>query len=160
MSYLILRYREEGILEAVINMIKETPVKKGHHRLEKGLVVTTNGYWASHFDFGVRIRSSSLLGISRAADIVVNVLLPFVFAWGKVTSQPEVGEKALALYRHYPRLIVNSVERHMSNQLGLDSSLVNSAQRQQGLIHIYNSLCIQGRCDCCPLTQLEAGNYI
>jgi len=39
----------------------------------------------------------------------------------------------------------------MKNQLGLDSRLVNSAQRQQGLIHIYNSLCTQGRCDSCPL---------
>ncbi|MCL0091529.1 hypothetical protein M1N57_01505 [Dehalococcoidales bacterium] len=33
-----------------------------------------------------------------------------------------------------PGWIANSVERYMSNQLGRDSSLVNSAQRQQGLI--------------------------
>ena len=153
MSYLILRYKEKGILEQVVNMIKETPVNKGHHRLENGLVVTTNGYWASHFDFGFscRIKNPTLLGIRRAADIVVNVLLPFTFAWGKVNSQPELGKKAVDLYCRYPRLVVNTVERHMTNQLRLDTSLVNSAQRQQGLIHIYNTLCTQGRCNCCPL---------
>jgi len=157
MSYLILRYKEKGILDEVVNMIKEIPVNKAHLRLEKGLVVTTNGYWASHFDFGFscRIKNPTLLGIRRAADIVVNVLLPFAFAWGTVNSQPELGKKAFDLYCTYPRLIINTVERHMTNQLGLDSSLVNSAQRQQGLIHIYNSLCIQGKCGGCWL-----GNYL
>jgi hypothetical protein len=162
MSYLILRYRGKGIFEELINLVKEVPTSQGYHRLEKGLVVTTNGYWASHFDFGSgsRIRNQSLIGSRRADDIVVNVLLPFTLAWSKVASQPELERKALDLYRHYPKLAVNSVERHMSNQLGLSSNLVDSAQRQQGLIHIYNTLCTQGKCNCCPLSQLEVGNHV
>ena len=154
MSYLILRYREKGIVEGIINMVKEVAVSKSHNRLEKGLLVTTNGYWASHFDFGLasRIRVPALLGSRRAADITINVLLPFTFAWGKLTSQPELEKKALDLYRHYPKLAVNTIERHMKNQLGVSSNLVNSAQRQQGLIHTYNTLCTQGRCNCCPLS--------
>ena len=162
MSYLILRYREKGIFDGVINMIKEVSVSKSPYRLEKGLLVTTNGYWASHFDFGLasRIRNPTLLGSRRAADITINVLLPFTFAWSKLTSQPELEKKTLDLYRHYPKLAVNTIERHMKDQLGVSSSLVNSAQRQQGLIHIYNTLCTQGRCNCCPLSQLEAGNHV
>ncbi len=157
MSYLILRYRERGILEEIVNMIEEVPVSKGHHRLEKELMVTTNGYWARRLDFGVGSKSinPTLLGSSRAADIAVNVLLPFTLAWSRVTAQPELERKASDLYHSYPRLAVNSVERHMRHQLGLSNSMVNSARRQQGLIHIYNSLCIQGSCNSCPLG--EAG---
>jgi len=131
-SYLIVRYREKGIPEEV---------------------VITNDYWASHFDFGSgsRIGIPALLGGSRAADIVINVLLPFTFAWGKFTSQPELTRKVLDLYCWYPRLVVNTLEKHMRNQLGLGSHLVNSARRQQGLIHIYKTLCSQGKCHCCPL---------
>ncbi len=153
MSYLILRYREKGILKAIINMVNEVPVNKGYRRLEKGLLVTTNGYWASHFDFGSanRISSPTLLGSWRAADIIVNVLLPFTLAWSRLNSQPELEMKVFDLYRCYPRLAVNTVERHMRNQLGLSSCLVNTAQRQQGLIHIYNTLCTQGNCNSCPL---------
>ena len=153
MSHLILRYRGRGIFEELVNLVKEVPVSQGYHRLEKGLVVTTNGYWASHSDFDSdsRLRNQSLVGSRRAADIVVNVLLSFTLAWSRVNSQPELKRKALDLYHRYPKLAVNSVERHMSHQLGLSSKLVNSAQRQQGLIHIYNSLCTQGRCHCCPL---------
>jgi len=162
MSYLILRYRERGILEGVINMVKEAPVNKRHYRLENGLLVTTSGYWASHFDFGLgsRIKNPTLLGARRAADIVVNVILPFTFAWSRLASQPELENKALNLYYSYPRLVANAVERHMSHQLGVNSDLVNSARRQQGLIHIYNTLCTQGKCSYCRLSQLEAGHHI
>jgi len=162
MSYLILRYRERGIVEEVVDMIKETPMSGGYLRLEKGFEVTVDGYWASHFDFGLDCKSDNptLLGRWRAADIAVNVLLPFTLAWSKLNSQPGVEEKVLELYHSYPRLAANTVERHMIKQLGLNSSLVNSAQRQQGLIHIYNTLCSQGRCHCCRLSQLEAGHDI
>ncbi len=156
MSYLVLRYRQKGVFEEVVNMVNEVPVNKGHHRLEKGLLVTTNGYWASHFDFGSgnRLRNPTLLGSRRAADIIVNVLLPFTFAWSRLTSQSELERKGFDLYRCYPRLAVNAVERHMMNQLGLSNRLVNSAQRQQGLIHIYNALCTQGRCSQCQLGKI------
>jgi len=161
MSYLVLRCREEGIFNAVVNMVKEVPLSEGHRRLEEGLQVTTNGYWANHFDFGSGSRAEIpiLLGANRVADIVVNVILPFTFAWGKFTAQPELERKAFDLYRRYPKLGVNTVERHMRDQLGLDSSLVNSARRQQGLIHIYNTLCTQGRCDSCPLKQSPSYIY-
>lgn len=162
MSYLILRYRGKGILEELVSLVREVPASRGCQKLEKGLLVTTSGYWASHFDFGSgnRIRSPTLLGSGRAADITVNVLLPFTLAWSQFTSQLELEKKAFDLYRRHPKLAVNSVERHMAAQLGLSRSLINSAQRQQGLIHIYNTLCIQGKCKDCWLSQLEAGNHV
>ena len=154
MSHLVLRYRRRSILEEIVDIIRETSLNKGYRRLEAALIVITNGYWAGHFDFGSssRIENPSLLGRSRAADIVVNVLLPFISVWGKLNSQPDLTRQAFAFYHDYPKLSVNTVEQHMIRQVGLDGNLVNSAQRQQGLIHIYNTLCTQGRCDCCPLS--------
>ena len=136
-------------------MVKEAPLKEGYHQLEKGILVTTDDYWASHFDFnlGNHIKSPTLLGTERADDIIVNIILPFTFAWGKFTSQPELVRKALSLYYGYPKLGINAVERHMNNQLGLTNNLSIPAQRQQGLIHIYKTLCTQGKCNCCRLNQ-------
>jgi hypothetical protein len=162
MAYLIVRYRQQGIFDEVVNMLKKAAFSQSPYILEKGLVVTGSGYWSSHFDFGSgsRIKNPTLLGSSRASIIAVNVLLPFIVAWSRLTTQPEFESKAFDLYHRYPKLVVNSIEKHMTNQLKLSSSLVNSARRQQGLIHIYNTLCIQGRCNCCPLSQPEAGNHI
>ncbi|MFC2000995.1 DUF2851 family protein [Chloroflexota bacterium] len=152
-SYLTLRYREKGILEEAVNKLRETPVYAGHHELEKLLMVSTDGYWTSHLDLGsaTKLRIPTLIGSGRAADILVNVLLPFALAWVKLNSQPELARKVLDFYHHYPRLVANTIEKHMRNQLGIGSNLVNSAQRQQGLIHIYQTLCSQGKCHCCPL---------
>jgi len=162
MSYLILRYQKRGTVAEVVDIIKGTPVSGGYLRLEQGVIVTADGYWASHFDFGPDCRTDNptLLGRWRAADIAVNVLLPFALTWGKLNCQPEVERKAVDLYRGYPRLAANTLERHMIKQLRLNRSLVNSAQRQQGLIHIYNTLCSQGRCNCCQLSQPEAGDHV
>jgi len=153
MSYLILRHREKGIFEEVMNKIREATSSQKPHCLEQMLQVTAEGYWVDHFDFGgsSRLRLPTLLGSPRAANIIINVLLPFTFAWSRLTSPPEISGKALDLYRHYPGLIANTVERHMSQQFGLSHNLVNSARRQQGLIHIYNTLCSQGKCHDCPL---------
>jgi len=161
-SYLILRYRDRGIFEELVNVVKEVPISRGYHGLEDALLVTASGYWGDHSDSGSRgsVGSLTLLGSGRAAEIIVNVLLPFTFAWSRFSSQPELERKALDLYRRYPRLAVNSVERHMTKQLGLSSGWVDSAQRQQGLIHIYKNLCTEGRCDDCSLSQPKAGHHI
>ncbi len=157
MSYLLLRYREEGVVVGMVELVKAASLCQAYARLENGLIINTGGYRASHFDFGggIKIRNQTLLGSRRAADIAVNVILPFIVAWGQFTSQPELVEKSLNLYHYYPGLAENSVERHMRRQLRLSSSLVNSARRRQGLIHIYRTLCTQGRCDCCPLSQFD-----
>ena len=156
MSYLLLRYRERGILKELVGLVKKAPVNRDFHTFENELLVKAKGYWASHFDFGSgsTARSPTLLGRERAAGIIINVVLPFTFAWSQFASQPELKKKAFDLYRSYPKLAVNSLERHMMAQLRLSGSLVNSAQRQQGLIHIYNTLCTQGKCNCCPLSCL------
>ncbi len=152
MSYLLLRYREKGIFELVKRLRQET-AEAGCGRLARTLQVAADGYWARYLDFGLPGQTGipALIGSGRAADIVVNVILPFTVAWSEVNSYQELARKALEIYRHYPRLAENTLERHMRNQLGINRYLVSSAQRQQGLIHIYRTMCSQGRCQECPL---------
>ncbi|MBI2860844.1 MAG: DUF2851 family protein [Chloroflexi bacterium] len=133
MTHLVQRYRQTGMLAALMDMVwQDRP------RLEEGLIVAPDGH-------------PSLLGRARAADIVINVLLPFACAWGGMSRRPGLAERAVERYRRYPRLAANAIERHMCRQLGLTARAVSSARRQQGLIHIYKTLCSQGRCHRCPL---------
>ena len=158
MSYLVRHYGAKKLLEEAVSqaIASEEP-----RELEKILLITTNGYWANHFDFGFASRMGipTLLGSSRASEITVNVLLPFVFTWGEFTSQPELTGKAFKFYCGYPRLSVNTLEKHMSKQFGLNSDSVDSARRQQGLIHIYKKLCSQGKCHRCPLRRGEPARF-
>ncbi|UCB43575.1 MAG: DUF2851 family protein [Dehalococcoidales bacterium] len=154
MSYLVTRYRNEGLMSGLCSNCAGFFVScRDWHRLEEGLIVTADGYWACHFDFGVdnQTASPTILGKGRASDIIVNVLLPFTYAWSKSDGRPELAIAVRDIYRQYPKLSDNALVRHMMSQLGIGRRIVNSARRQQGLLHIYQTLCTQGCCDRCCL---------
>jgi hypothetical protein len=155
MSYLLSRYRRGGLLAGLVREFEETPLDGGRSGLEEALLVAAEGYWGRHLDFGVpRSRAvPALLGVNRAGVIVVNVLLPFAVAFGETGADPGLVEKAMEMYHRHPVLPVNTLERHMSRQLGIGRYMVNTARRQQGLIYIFKTYCSQGRCGECPITQ-------
>jgi len=152
-SYLLLRHRQEGLLEEILNLIREIEIDQAYCALEGAMMVMSSGYWETHYDFDCYCRdiAPALIGNDRAAAIAVNVILPFAYAWGICNAQLELVAKSMAIFTTYPKLGTNAIERHMSRQLGRSSVPINWAQRQQGLIHIYKTLCTQGKCAVCPL---------
>jgi hypothetical protein len=161
-SYLLERYCAGKLLARILQLVKEASLPNGHQALENGLTVAGDGYWQDHFDFGVRsktnpvlntgrIKYGALLGNSKAGEIVVNVILPFAFSWGKLADEPGLMKKAMGLYNSYPQLAENEITRHMAKQLGLEELFDFTACHQQGLIHIFRNYCREGRCIECPL---------
>jgi hypothetical protein len=153
LSYLLERYYGENLLAGILQLVKEAHLPNGHHALENGLTVASNGYWRDHFDFDVRSKTkiSALLGNSKAGEIAVNVVLPFAFSWGKMFNEPELMKKAMELYNSYPKLAENEITRHMTNQLCFEEPCDFTACHQQGLIHVFRNYCREGRCSECPL---------
>ncbi|HET6478389.1 MAG TPA: DUF2851 family protein, partial [Dehalococcoidales bacterium] len=141
------------ILAEIINLISEIKIDQAYRALEAAMMVTASGYWKTHYDFGSYSRNiaPALIGSSRAAAIVINVILPFAYAWSILSRQPELAARCQAIFTTYPKPGANAIERHMSKQLGRSRVPINSAPRQQGLIHIYKTLCTQGKCSVCPL---------
>jgi len=152
MSGLLCRYRQQGILNGLKSALEGTAADGGRS-LEESLSVGADGYWGRYLDFALRVRGTApaLLGRERAAEIIVNVLLPFYAAYARASSQPLLGEKAVAIFNRYRAPAENSLEKHMRRQLGLPPDTVATARRRQGLIHIYKTLCTQGKCGVCPL---------
>ena len=96
----------------------------------------------------------ALIGQGRAREIAINIALPFVFAWAGAGSQVSLAEQALWLYRIYPRSGENEITRGLTKLLGSKSSaLVDSARRQQGLLHLDKTFCRPRRCADCPLAR-------
>ena len=137
-GHLFHRYLDRGLLNGVLDLVSEAKPGKGATTIEEGLVIP---------DF---------LGQGRAREIAVNVILPFSFAWTEADSQPKLKEHSLVLYRTYPRLGENQITRYLSELFwGRGKArVVNSAQRQQGLIHLYKTFCQEQRCEACPVNAL------
>jgi hypothetical protein len=153
MSYLLLRFKEKGLPAGLEELLKETTVDNGGRDLEQALLIAPNDYWGQYMDFGLPGGGviPALLGRERATEIIVNVLLPFMFARGEAEGQTNPAEKAREIYRNYRAPAENTLEKHMRKQLGIGRYPVNTARRRQGLIHIYQTRCSQGKCDDCPI---------
>ncbi|MDY7018950.1 MAG: DUF2851 family protein, partial [Chloroflexota bacterium] len=150
-SYLLQRYSEEGLLTAMIRLVQQASLVNGHRKMEDNLLVSGDDYWQEHCDFDVKTGKASLLGHGKAGEIIVNVILPFVFSWGEKTEDSELKGKALQLYLNYPGLAPNEITRHMIRQLCLEGTGSLTACQQQGLIHIFRNYCREGNCSECPL---------
>jgi hypothetical protein len=151
MSYLLLRYREKGLLDGLEEKLQEAVEDSGSCFLEQALLVAPDSHWGCYLDFGIAVSgiAPALLGKERAAEIVINVLLPFACAKGLAIQN----EKAMEIYRHYSAPAENTLVKHMRRQLGISKPFIANARRQQGLIHIYKTLCAEGKCGKCPLNQ-------
>lgn len=153
-SYLLAKYHEEGFLESMLKFVCQACLQGGWRKLEDSLIVPAQGYWSKHFDFGIPAGSRrSLIGRGRAREIVINVLLPFFFAWARIARTPWLGKHVLEIYEQYPRQEENWITRYMQNQIFCQkrSDVVDSARRQQGLIHLHRKLCAELQCIHCPL---------
>jgi len=153
MAHLLWQVRNEGLTRNMVGLVERAPPEKPWQYMENVLMVETDGYWKDRFDFGKVSRGLTpyLIGQARAAEIVLNVLLPFAFSVGARTSDIRLAEKAEALYHSYPVSGENAIERHMRSQLSVGKRAIDTACRQQGLLHLYKRFCTRGRCTECPL---------
>ena len=141
-AHLLARFSDEGLLEGVLRLVEESRSDIG--RLEAGFIVGAAGCCPGS--------ERALLGQGRAREIAINIALPFVFAWAEANSQASLAEQALWLYRVYPRSGGNEITRGLTGLLGSKASaLVDSARRQQGLLHLDKTFCRPRRCDICPV---------
>jgi len=149
MAVLLVHYRKTGILEGLAQFLTQAAAGN-QHGLENSLLADASSYWSRYIDFSLPVKSKApaLLGKDRAAEIIINVLLPFFAACGRA-GKPE--EKERQIFHHLRAPAENSLEKHMRRQFGLPPDKVATAQRRQGLLHIYKTLCTQGKCGVCPL---------
>ncbi|HZT07884.1 MAG TPA: DUF2851 family protein [Chloroflexota bacterium] len=135
-------------------LLTERAPGKAAAGLDALLLRTGEGdYWRAHADFARPLaRPGALIGRQRAADIVVNVLLPWVGATARRSGDEALAAAATdALLAHAP-LASNQITRHMASQiLGPHARVVRmTAVRQQGLIAIYRGWCDARACEACP----------
>ena len=85
----------------------------------------------------------SLIGRGRAAEVVVNAVLPGICGAARLNGNRELESAALDMYRNFPALPENSITREaklMFAPESRDRTVPYGAREQQGLIYLYRSL--------------------
>jgi hypothetical protein len=110
--------------------------------------------WRSMLDLSGRFpgNPAGLVGRERASEVVVNAVLPLLFALGRVWDHRLLAETSLEIYRSFPRWAPNRLAQGMAEQIaGPDGvRLADTACRQQGLLHIFRTACEMHECATCP----------
>jgi len=160
-SLILPQFVKEGILE---NILKILVGLKNNNKLlikelENRFICKTGGYWATHYLLEEKppdlydTQSATLIGRERSRDIVINVILPGILAYASEIENAQLKNKILQIYQEYPKLSSNSIITKMTESLFGRSTkakkLVNTAAKQQGLIHLYKLYCHRGECEKC-----------
>jgi hypothetical protein len=106
-------------------------------------------YWQHHFTLGGRPQPKplELIGPARAADIVANIVLPFVAAH-EPRLLPKVQTRYAALRPSSDNALVRLAGRQLFNDLALVRRYVRTTRQQQGLIQIFQDFCLNDKSAC------------
>lgn len=163
-GHLCARLAATGPVHACLDLTDASDWAQALRRVQAAfaLPAARSAYWATHCDFGVPLRGApqSLIGAERVHEILTNVILPFLVAYGDIAGDAGLADWAITLFRRAPAAGLNRLTRSMRDDVfGLPPRYVPmTAARQQGLLHIYHAWCREKRCDACAVGQM-LGNH-
>lgn len=110
-------------------------------------------YWETYYDFGKKSKNKSgLIGKQRLDDIVMNVIIPFMYVYGCEFDDKLIKQNSLRLYNELKTTADNSVISIIQNQVIKNRGVkIETLALEQGAIQLYNFYCMQERCSKCEI---------
>jgi len=173
---LLLKFYRDGLLENLSGLFlaaAKVAVRKRTKAIIAELlnyfVCPADEFWQTHYDFlpeasapnensETRILTPAtnygdLIGRDRALDVLVNIVLPALWHYGRQAGDAHLQNLAQEVYGGFPRLQENQITRAMRQQLAqqfpVSRTVAPSALTQQGLIHLQKLYCRPLRCEEC-----------
>jgi len=167
-SHILAECADKSLLLKFLPLIEEPiaqpkDAKKIFKKLWNVMMPEASGFWEQHSTFYGKPhkKTTYLIGKDRAADILVNAVLPATYLWAKQSQSRKLEDSVLLLYDKHPKLQDNIITQQMMERLFAEkqqSKMVNSAKRQQGLIYLYKTFCSSKICDVCPILGSHASS--
>lgn len=115
--------------------------------VQRALDVHADGYWNGHYRFDhPGAAGPKRLGRAAADGLIINAIVPYLFAMGRVRGDQRLADRALHLLEQLPaerNVIVDGWAR-----LGLHA---HSAARSQALVELKDTYCAQRKCLFCTI---------
>lgn len=150
---------EVPVLEWLIDIVKspERTEREKIREIRSYFTVPSIGYWRNHYTFGKKAKRpiTHLVGKSRVDEILINVLIPFLFLYARTYRDVELRSQAELLLTSLPAPSANAITRKIDRELGIDPQKTNSAPIYQGKIQLFKFYCREERC-----TECEIGKVI
>ena len=113
--------------------------------------VAIDGYWAAHYQIGKKTTNhhTKKLATSFIGQLVINAIVPLLFAYGKVNNDEKLKTKALDLLESL------AAEKNHISKIYTDIGItIKTAAQSQSYIQLYQQYCTHKKCLHCAI-----GNY-
>jgi hypothetical protein len=152
-SRLLQRIIEDELIKNLINLAQtESKTKKVTNYIRNIFIVKGGGYWKNHFTFD-KIAKEELkyfIGLSRADEIIVNVILPVLSLYFEIFSEPDAARSIRNLYINYTQKSSNQLVNQVCSTLNLTEMRKKSVY-YQGMIELFRIYCVKEKCLECKI---------
>ena len=150
------------IIESIINknlvgvLIKKftelTSTKVLINSIRSLIIVKASSYWKEHYVFekSSKVKLNYIIGLNRADEIFINVLIPFLAVYFDVFGNEILSRKVLKVYNEYEQKSDNVIIRKVASNLNLNG-FNSKAIYSQGMIELYKNYCTKNRCLECEI---------
>ncbi|MEO8665276.1 MAG: DUF2851 family protein, partial [Ignavibacteria bacterium] len=155
-SALMCEIIHKDLFRDIINIFEETgEVTRSLER--RFMEIEVSGYWRDHYDIGKESRSTfRSVGPERVKDIIVNVLLPFVYSYSIAFEKEGLKNRVEYFYKKEKQKSgSNEVIRVMEQQINVR---ISSIADEQALMQLHNFYCMRGRCSDCDIGKIVFAN--
>lgn len=145
-------HRRVAVLASIINQdynlisrITEIKTTDDAHELFK---TQLSPFWETHYNFGSQAQASKTLGKSTVALMIINVVVPLLYAYGSIATSLKQGEKlqqrAIQLLEELPR-----EKNNITEMFGRHGIKCNDAFTSQAVIQLKRNYCETRKCIYC-----------
>ncbi|HSD63111.1 MAG TPA: DUF2851 family protein [Ignavibacteriaceae bacterium] len=142
-----------GLIPAIIKEFESfNNNKKIINSLRSYIVVKGEGFWHNHYTFeqASNVKINYFVGVSRADEIIVNVLLPVFSVYFDLFNRKEISRKVLKIYLNYYQQSENSLVNEVAETLNLGDAWKRSVF-YQGMIDLFRNYCSKNNCLECSI---------
>jgi len=140
-----------ALVHTIPNFFNLISLLEAPEKFLKKWTITQSDYWQNHYQLGVKANSKiGKVGNDMLFSIVINAIVPLVFAQAQENEQYELKENCFYLLEKL-KPEKNSILAHWE-QMGVKAS---NAADSQALLELYKNQCSQKQC-----LQCSIGNHI
>ncbi len=109
--------------------------------------LTCSAYWHNHYVFDKATEPSSKKPVTTTINLlIINTIVPFIFAYGKTKNDENYTEKALDFLASLP-----PEKNRYTLQFSLAGIIASNAMQTQAMIQLYNDYCHPKKCLHCSI---------
>jgi len=144
---------KENMIGNIIKKIEEIrSTKVLISSLRSLMIVKARGFWKTHyvFDQSAKQEIKYFVGISRADEIIINVVIPFFMVYFDVFGNKVLSKKVLSIYNSYDQRFSNRIIEDVAQSIQTPDLLKKSIYAQ-GMIQLFRSYCSKDKCLQCRI---------